>query len=269
MHLKLSIVSDEISLDFQSAVEIGYEWGLHNYELRGAWLNRVPYIPPEGTGVIKEVIKEYGINITALSPGAFKVPLHSEEMEIHRGKLLMETFKLARELHTQRIIIFGVKRSPHDGKEAYQEVIDIIGEAAHLAEKEGFILMLENEAGWWADTGKNTAKMVKDIGSEALKINWDPGNAFAAGDIPYPDGYRFVKDWMINMHVKRAFKDKEGERRLLGVGEKSIDWGGQIIALAENDYQGYITIETHTKPKIKQSKECLEILKKMSQDIVF
>jgi sugar phosphate isomerase/epimerase len=261
--MELSILSDEISYDFQSAVEIGYQWGLRNYELRLLWLERVPYIPRKGIDIIKKVIRDYQINISTLSPGAFKVPLNSKEIEIHRKRLLQKTFKLAREFNTNRVTIFGVKRNPQDKEEDYQHIIDIIGEAAHLAEEEGFTLMLENEAGWWADTGENTAKIVKDVDSKVLKINWDLANAFSAGEVPYPDGYKFVKDYVINVHVKRAFRDKEGKIRDFTMKKEPIDWKGQIQALAKNNYKGYLAIETHLEPKIKESKKCLEILKKI------
>jgi len=266
--MKLSIVSDELSDDFQSAVEIGYEWGLRNYEIRDVWLNRIPCLPQKGIDIIKKVIKKYQINITTLSPGVFKVPLNSEEMKTHRKKLLEKTFKLAREFNTNRITIFGVKKSPQDKEVDYQQVIEIIGEAANLAKREGFTLMLENEPGWWADTGANTAKIVRDVNNRALKINWDPMNAFSAGEVPYPVGYEFVKDYVVNIHIKRAFKDIKGKIRYLTAGKGVIDLQGQIQALAKDNYSGYMAIETHFEPKIKESKKCLEILKKIGEGYI-
>ncbi|MQY60061.1 MAG: TIM barrel protein [Clostridia bacterium] len=266
--MKLSIISDEISLDFQSAVEIGCGWGLRNYELRGAWLRRAPYIPEQGAHIIKKVIDNYKITITALSPGVFKIPLNSDKMEAHRKKLLPDTFRLAREFNVDKVIIFGIKRSPQNKEEDYQHVIDIMGETACSAEKEGFTLMLENEAGWWADTGENTARIVKDVGSKMLRINWDPSNAFSAGEEPYPVGYEFVKEYVANVHVKRAFEDTEGKTRYLTTGKGDINWEGQIQTLAKNNYKGYLAIETHLEPKIKESEKCLEILKKIGQGCV-
>ena len=128
--------------------------------------------------------------------------------------------------------------------------------------------MLENEPGWWADTGENTAKIARDVNSNNLKINWDPGNAFSAGEQPYPRGYNFVKEHIVNMHVKRAFRDEKGGMRYLETGDRSVDWKGQIQALAADNYTGYIDIETHLEPKIEESKKCLEILKKIGQGYI-
>lgn len=266
--MQLSIVSDELSDDFQSAVEIGYDWGLRNYEIRRVWLDRVPCISQEQIDIIKKVIKKYGVNITTLSPGVFKVPLDSEEMEAHRKRLLPRSFELAREFNTTWITIFGVKRGSEDKEGSYRRVVEIMGEAARSAEKEGITLMLENESGCWADTGAHTASIVRDVNSRALKINWDPANAFSAGERPYPTGYEFVRGHVANIHVKRAFRDKAGKTRYLTRGKRVIDWQGQIEALARDSYEGYVAIETHLEPRIKESKKCLQILRKIGQGYI-
>lgn len=260
--MQLSIVSDELSQDFRTAVEIGYSWGIRNFEIRNTWLTRVPNIPDSGMEIIKRTIKEYRINITTLSPGIFKIPLSSDESDYHREELLQKTFVLAREFGASCITIFGIKRSPQENTKDYQRVIETIGDTVRLAAREGFTLLLENEAGWWADTGENTAKIVSDIGSKALKITWDPGNAFAAGEMPYPTGYEEVKDEIANIHVKMAVPNRDGSTCYLTELGGYFDLKGQIRALKRDDYKGYLTIETHQEPKIEQSRKCLRILQK-------
>ena len=265
--MKLSIVSDELSDDFQTAVELGSSWGIRYYELRNAWLTRAPKIPREGIRVIKEVIKQYDITITTISPGIFKIPLRSEAMEDHRTTLIRESFDLARELDTERMTIFGIKRSIHDRAEDYHQVIQILGEAAELAQREGFTLLLENEAGWWADTGKNTGRIVEEVGSEALKVNWDPGNAFTAGEEPFPIGYQAVRGKIANVHIKWATRDPNGRTRYLGSDRGYIDLGGQLQALVEDYYRGFVAVETHSKPRISESTRCLDLLRKVGKGL--
>ncbi|GAI81655.1 unnamed protein product, partial [marine sediment metagenome] len=78
----------------------------------------------------------------------------------------------------------------------------------------------------------------------------------------------FVKEYVANVHVKRAFEDTEGKTRYLTTGKGDINWEGQIQTLAKNNYKGYLAIETHLEPKIKESEKCLEILKKIGQGCV-
>ena len=264
--MDLSVVSDELSEDFQTAVEIAYSWGLCKFEIRNAWLARVPNIPATGIEIIKSVIKKYNIIITALSPGIFKIPLHSEEMVYHKVEILLKTFDLARELDTESVTIFGVHRSPSDSSEDYQEFLNNIGGAVELAEKEGIVLMLENEAGCWADTGNNTARIVREIGNPALRINWDPGNAFTAGEIPYPDGYAAVRGRVANVHIKMAARDSERKIHYLEGSGGYLDLKGQIGALKVDNYEDYIALETHHEPRVEESRRCLEIVRKAIRD---
>ena len=264
--MKLSIVSDELSDDFETAVEIGVSWHLRAFELRNAWMSRVPNITSAEIPVIKRVIEEYGITLTTLSPGLFKIPLRSEAMENHKDGLLRKSFDLARELGTSKITVFGIRRSSRDSEEDYRKVLQIIGEAVTLAESEGFTLILENEAGWWADTGTNTAKIVGDIGSRALKINWDPGNAFAAGETPYPDGYEAVREVVANVHIKQAVRDVKNNLHYLKPSGGYLDLKGQLEALTEDGFDGYVAVETHNKPRIEKSRECLELIREAGVD---
>lgn len=257
-------MSDELSDDFETAVEIGVSWQLRAYELRNAWMSRVPNISSSEINIVKRVIEEYGITLTTLSPGLFKIPLRSEAMETHRGVLLRKSYNLARELGTTNVTVFGIQRSPQDSREDYGEVLQIIGEAAASAESEGFTLMLENEAGWWADTGTNTARIVHDVGNKALKINWDPGNAFSAGERPYPDGYEAVRDSVANVHIKQAVRDNQNNVCHLKSSGGYLNLKGQLEALAKDKFDGYVAVETHDRPRLEKSRKCLEAIRKVA-----
>ena len=42
MGIKISVVTDEISADPETAIELGTQWGIHDFELRGYFTDRVP-----------------------------------------------------------------------------------------------------------------------------------------------------------------------------------------------------------------------------------
>ena len=54
------------------------------------------------------------------------------------------------------------------------------------AEREGVILGLENEHACFIGTGAEAGRIAGAINSPHLKIVWDPGNAYFAGETPYP-----------------------------------------------------------------------------------
>jgi sugar phosphate isomerase/epimerase len=123
----------------------------------------------------------------------------------------------------------------------------------------GIQLAIENEDGFWGDTGDRTASLVRAVGHPALGVNWDPGNAYCAGDEPFPAGYHAVRDLVRHVHFKDARRNADGTAAYVAKGE--IDWAGQMRALAADGYDGFISVETHLRPKVGSARELLDRLR--------
>lgn len=252
--MKLAIVSDEISKDFRKAVEYGIEWGITDYEIRHLTTGRVPYVANDETRLVQEIVKEYDLSISAISPGLFKISLLEEDqLKLQIEENIYESFRLADRLGTRNVIIFGFKRYPREPHSDYIQVLHILGRMAALAEKYGFQLLLENEPDFWADTGVNTTKILDDIDSKNLKANWDPANAASTGEIPYPYGYLAIRKHIRSIHVKDFRHGATGDPEYVVVGDGEVDWRGQFRAIMHGVDIRYITIETHCKPLINNS----------------
>lgn len=266
--MNISIISDEISNHFETAVEIAKSWGITHFEIRKVYSSRIPEISQDAVLEVFDTIRHYGVVITALSPGLFKIPLHSPDLDYHRQILLPKAFTFAKSLGTDRVIVFAfLKPESKRTSQIPQLAVDILKYASDQAKKQGLTLLLENEHVCYADTGYNTAEIVEKVGSKTLKVNWDPCNAFSAGEQPYPAGYNCVKDCMINLHVKDAVRSYEsGRTQYVVVGKGDIDWLGQLKALAKDRYGGYLCLETHFKPRVSKSKECLEGLRTLLKE---
>lgn len=62
-----------------------------------------------------------------------------------------------------------------------------------------------------------------------------------------------------HVHFKDAMRDPGGEAQFVLQGE--IDWAGQIQALADDGYDGYISVETHLRPKVDTARRSFERLR--------
>jgi len=265
--MRLAIVSDEISKDFRKAVEYGVEWGITDYEIRTLTTGRVPYVANDEINLVKEVVKAYDLNISAISPGLFKISLNDEEqLKLQIEENIYESFRLADRLGTHNVIIFGFKRYVREPQSNYLQVIHILRRMASLAERYGFQLLLENEPDFWADSGVNTAKILDDIDSKNLNANWDPANAAAAGEIPYPYGYLALRKHIRSIHVKDFRKTADDDHEYVVVGDGVVDWQGQLRAVMHGVDINYITIETHCKPLINNSHRNLVKIIDMLED---
>lgn len=281
--MKVSVVTDEISSDLETALELVSEWGVDAVELRGYGENRVPFFSEYQLARLEDLLDSYRIPVAAVSPGVFKqrcceskyssFPVSSIDngnfrkykddlanMQFQLHEVLPASFEFAKKVGTTLIGIFSFERISGMDQPG-ENVLRILSEAAESAEAEGMTLVMETEAGHWADTGEHAAELVQLVGNPALMINWDPGNSAEAGDIPYPDGYGHIKNFVRHVHFKDVVKTDTGSCRYAVHGV--IDWAGQIKALKEDGYQGYISVETHMRPKIAAAKESLKYLQSL------
>ena len=279
--MKVSILSDEISTDFDTAVEVGLSWGIRNFEIRMAPSGRVPKVSPGDRKRFLTIKNQYAVSISSISPGFFKCAVDAPEVEKDMNEALPAAFEMARELGTDRVVIFGFGKPGKNGAEMLKadgtkypsKVIDLLGVMADKAKTGGCRLFLENEPICWADTGVNTASIIRKVRNDNLMMNWDPCNSFHYLKVtnsplkPFPDEYEQFKDIVGHLHIKDFLWADDGKHQIVPVGKGNIDWPGQLKALVRDGYDGYFVIETHFRPRYAGSKACWKALRQMIVDI--
>jgi sugar phosphate isomerase/epimerase len=261
MHrLELGIVSDEISPDFNEAARYGSAWDVSIFELRVLKTGRIPAVEQSELREVQTVAKGKGLTITALSPGIFKLPLsQTAKLEEELAITLPKTLDLTREFGASFVIAFGFQRESNEKPEVFSRAVDFMSRAAEKAGKHRVTIIIENEPGFWCDSGANTAKLIETVHSPFLKANWDPCNGYGTPERPFPEGYESVKKHIANVHVKDT---KEGSLiRCVPVGEGAVNWKGQIEALVRDQLVRHVTIETHCLPLVECSKKNVDTLR--------
>ncbi|GAA3015886.1 sugar phosphate isomerase/epimerase family protein [Actinokineospora globicatena] len=135
---------------------------------------------------------------------------------------------------------------PNDGLHADEwehRVLRRMRELAARAEQADLVLLHENCAGW-AGTGADRAvRMLEEADSPALRLLFDTGNGIAYG-YRSADYLRPLVPHIAHVHIKDGFVGPEGpEWTLPGHGEADV--AGCLALLAENGYQGALSIEPH------------------------
>lgn len=267
MHrLEFGMVSDEVSPDFNEAARYGGEWGISIFELRVLKTGRVPAVEQTELREVQNLVKAKGLKITALSPGIFKLPLsQTVKLEEELVTTLPKTLGLARDFGAKLVIAFGFQREQNEKPELFSRAVDFMSRAAEVAGKEGITIIIENEPGFWCDSGVNTAKLLLAVNSPYLRANWDPCNGYGTAERPFPEGYEALKKYIANVHVKDT---KEGSLiRCVPVGEGAVNWKGQLAALVRDQVVRHITIETHCLPLVENSKRNVDTLKQYLEEI--
>ena len=256
--MRISLITDEVSNDPATAFELGRRWGIEHFELRHAYRWRVPVGPAWAAERVAAAVRDYGVRVTAISPGLFKptmrtdgstVPISTdtpEEVRRHLRELLPAFFGFAESVGARNIVVFALRRGEADGSTPPQIVIDSLAEAAEEAAAENFQLLLENGAGSWADTAEASAAILEAVDCPHLRLTWDPANAAWADPQtdPVAGGYPLVAPHVGSVHVKDLVVGDAG-CAWATLGEGIIDWPKQLGLLADGGYDGFLTAEPH------------------------
>jgi sugar phosphate isomerase/epimerase len=109
--------------------------------------------------------------------------------------------------------------------------------------------------------------MVRRVDHPALGINWDPATAYIGGeDVPYPDGFEHVRPYIRHVHFKDARTNPTtGKREWLLDG--IIDWRSAFRDLQHDGFDGFISIETHFRPKVAGTLSCVERVRSLLAEL--
>ena len=257
----LSVLTDEVSPDLGHACEIAArEFGLGYVELRAAHGKNIMQWDANDVAEARGILQRFQLKVSELASPIFKVswpgappspfapsgPQFAADFTYaQQDELLDRAVELAHLFGTPYVRIFDFWRL--DDQTPYREAIDDrLRQAALRVGPRGVTLNVENEAACNTGTGAEAARLLAAVPEQSLKVNWDPGNAAARGETPYPDGYgKLPKARIAHMHCKDIVRKADGGTEWAAMGKGIIDWLGQLRALKRDDYRGVLSLETH------------------------
>jgi sugar phosphate isomerase/epimerase len=255
---RISVINDEISQDFGHACEVtSREFGMCWIELRGMWKKNIVNLDEKEVAEARRILEKYQLKVTDIASPLFKVDWpgapKSKFSEANsfganftleqQDEVLERSVELAKAFKTDRVRCFDFWRL--EDQTPYRSAInEKLREAAGRAAKKDIILVLENEMACNTATGAESAKVLSAVKDPSLMLNWDPGNAAALGEVPYPDGYNLLpKERIGHCHCKDVVRI--GKADWAPVGGGVIDWAGQFKALKRDGYHYAVSLETH------------------------
>jgi sugar phosphate isomerase/epimerase len=274
----LGVITDEVTQDLEKALAWAKGYRLEWVEFRNVWGKYITEFTPDEVKRAKDLLAKYGLRVSVLDSAYFKTTLPGTTSEFAEGKgdfaanehenqeaLLERAFGRAKDFGTDKVRIFSFWRVD-DPETVFERVAKELDRTAEIAKREGIRLLLENEFDCNVATGAESAAMLSAVKAPALGLNWDPGNAYAAGELrPFPDGYALLdKKRIWHMHLK----DVEGTGtnwRPIGGGQ--IDYVGQFRAILKDGFTGTMSLETHylnaAKDREASSRESMDGLLKV------
>ncbi|MCX7012285.1 MAG: sugar phosphate isomerase/epimerase, partial [Candidatus Sumerlaeota bacterium] len=172
--------------------------------------------------------------------------------------------------------------------ERLKRVAELYEKPVAILEQMDAILGVENEGSTSVGTGGEAKRFLEHLDHPRVKSLWDTGNSIACPQYvdPYPDDYEAQKPWMVHVHVKDGIRDAEGKCSWLKIGDGQARVLDQLRALKADGYRGWVSLETHWRPKALSEDEvnrpggatysregefatraCLDVLKRWMEDL--
>ena len=267
-------------MDFAHALDVMKEYGCTGAELRSLWDTNIVDLTSDKLDEARAILEKAGLEVCCIASPLYKCEMGSkasgtlgmthqavERTADQQLDLVKHCAKLAKMFGTKYIRIFSYWRRGELTQEIEDGIVSGIADGVKFAEDNDIMLLMENEHACYLGTGVETAKVLDRVSSPALKAVWDPGNAFFAGEDPFPEGYDALRNHVVHVHVKDGVLLASGKRRFVVVGEGEVDYKGQLAALKADGYDGYISLETHYRafagtPE-QSSRLCLQGLNKL------
>jgi L-ribulose-5-phosphate 3-epimerase len=247
---RLSVVTDEISQDLFEAVAMAREFNLSGVELRSVWERNIHELTREELKRVRQITADAGIEVCCIASPLFKCSLDSEDEYNQHLRILRKSISATSILGAHIIRGFTFWRA--QGTVDWIAIQKRFQEPTRILEGKDVTLGIENEPSTNASNGMLVASFLRKLDNPAVKAVWDPCNDLSdpSGEEPFPEGYRRVRDFIAHVHLKdakRGTRRGEAESTLLGDGD--LDLVGQLGALKSDNYSGYISLETHYRPK--------------------
>jgi L-ribulose-5-phosphate 3-epimerase len=256
---KLSVFTDEVSQDLEVATKFARNFNLNGVEIRNVW-GKPPHELLKELDKVKKILAKYELEVSSVASPFFKADLNNSEEYAKHLEILEKSIELAKELETNIIRGFTFWRNG-TLNEHIDEIVEKFQKPLEIVEKEGVVLAIENEPSTFVGNGQELAQFLNRIDSKNVRAVWDPGNDIwdPLGEIPYPDGYSYVKGKTVHVHIKDGVrKGAEGKYEFVAFGEGEIDYLGQLKALKKDGYSGYLSLETHWRLKKKLPKDVIK-----------
>lgn len=257
--LRTAAITDEFSPELEVSTQAMADIGMTGAELRVVFGKNILDLSDEEVERARQIADARGLEIMGLSSPILKCVLPdappldtrfqhdifaSKHTYEDQPRLAQRAFQIAHKTGARVIRVFSYWRTLEPEK-CLDRIAEALTRLARSAAQEDLIIGIENEHACNVSTGADVARVLAAVDHPNLAVVWDPANAYVAGEIPFPDGYRKMPPARI-AHVHAKDCHLEGHKPVWGpLGTRDVDWKGQIAALLADGYQDYVSLETH------------------------
>ena len=257
--LRIAAITDEFSPNVAEAAPAMAAIGMTGAELRVVNGKNIMDLTDDELDRVLDVLRAHGLEVISIAspllkcvlPGVSEVDTRFQQ-DIFASKHTFEdqprlaerAFAIAQKTGAKIVRVFSYWRTV-EPEQCFQGVVEALSVLSAQAQSHNLIIGLENEHACNVGTAQESARVLQALPHPHLQLVWDPANAYVAGETAFPDGYRLLPVSRI-AHVHAKDCHMEGHKPIWGpLGTRTVDWKGQVAALLQDGYQGWLSLETH------------------------
>jgi len=219
------------------AIEFGYD----GIEWRGGPQGHVqPEMPGAQKATLQKMLMDTGLITVAVTAYTSFVSSVAKERKANLDELRQYT-DLAAELDAPYVRTFlgELPEGTQPDPSLYKNISDCLNLASEYAESVGVKIAIEPHDDFVR--ASTIVPILNQVQHPALRVIWDIGNAFAAGENP-TQSFALLKDRLAYVQVKDG-KGRAPDWQLCSLGEGDIPLSQAFELLLDNNYPGAFSVE--------------------------
>lgn len=202
-----------------------------------------------------------GIPVIGLTPYTTAINATDERIRAAAVDELRSAIDIAHAIGANRIRVYSGAWQPgrKDHAAHWTQLVRSLQELSGSAADAGVVLCAENHFGTMTQTARATAKLIRAVGSPAVRVLYDQANLTFTHDEDVDDAFAVQGDLIGHVHVKDlVFKDSNApfvasetarvraeERAVISrvVGDGALAWSTILRRLREVDYDDVLSLE--------------------------
>ncbi|GAA0443903.1 isomerase [Acrocarpospora corrugata] len=238
--MKLAVIGDELAQDCRVVAETAAELGFDGVEIRSIDGTPPHLLTDDQLVAARAILGEHGLANAGFTPPALKVALPETDDDLRAAAdLLVDACRRAALLGAPHVRIFSFYRDGDPDPVRAARVAARVLDGARLPVP----LVVENGTRTNTPTLRHVRTFLDELGRDDVGVLWDPGNSVFSGwdPDPFPADYEAGRELIRHVHVK----DPDAGRGYVRLGDGDLDWPAILLRLAEDGYDGYVSLETH------------------------
>lgn len=236
----ISACSDEISTDLATALDVLEQQDIEHVDIRGIWGSNVTNLSDEQASQARQMLKERGFKVTALSTPIGKTKITADfGPEVARFGRALE---LAQGFETPYVRVFSFYASEEEARTYHSEALRRLRQLCEMAEPYGIMLAHENEEGGFCAWRPEECLAFHQELPDNFRNLFEPCSFTVMNYDAYTEALPLLRPYTAYVHIRDT---KRGTTEYSVVGAGDVRWPDILVDLKRHDFKGYLTLEPH------------------------